>query len=242
VGNYWIRALPNHPSRTFDGGQNSAILRYEGAPEGEPTTEHGPYVLPYADSNAHPLTNPGAPGVPEPGKADVNINLVPGFNAGSFTINNVSFTIPSLPVLLQILSGARHPSDLLPTGSVYVLPPNKVIEISMPATQLSPGGAIGGPHPLHLHGHTFDVIRAPGSNTYNFVNPVRRDVVSTGEQSNNDNVTIRFTTDNAGPWFLHCHIDTHLKGGFGVVMAEAPAEAAKEESKVVPDYWYKLCN
>jgi iron transport multicopper oxidase len=26
-----------------------------------------------------------------------------------------------------------------------------------------------------------------------------------------DNVTIRFQTDNPGPWFLHCHIDWHLE-------------------------------
>ncbi|KAG6828157.1 hypothetical protein H0H92_009008, partial [Tricholoma furcatifolium] len=48
--------------------------------------------------------------------------------------------------------------------------------------------------------------------------PVRRDVVSTG--SSGDNVTIRFTTDNAGPWFLHCHIDWHLQNGLAIVFAE----------------------
>ena len=59
--------------------------------------------------------------------------------------------------------------------------------------------------------HTFDVVRSAGSTTYNYANPVRRDVVSIG--SSGDNVTIRFVTDNAGPWFLHwwaaslcCHI------------------------------------
>jgi hypothetical protein len=36
---------------------------------------------------------------------------------------------------------------------------------------------------------------------YNFVNPVRRDVVSAGLAG--DNVTIRFETNNAGPWILH---------------------------------------
>jgi FtsP/CotA-like multicopper oxidase with cupredoxin domain len=145
VGNYWIRALSNHPNQTFEGGQSSAILRYAGAAEEDPTTEHGPYVLPYNEGNVHPLISPGAPGVPEPGKADVNINLVPGFSQGRYTINGVTYSDPPLPVLLQILSGARHPSQLLPNGSVYELPNGKVIEISIPATELSPGGAIGGP-------------------------------------------------------------------------------------------------
>ena len=170
VGNYWIRALSNHPNQTFEGGQSSAIFRYTGAPEQDPTTEHGPYVLPYSESNAHPLISPGAPGVPEPGKADVNINMVPGLVDGKYTINGVPYSDPPLPVLLQILSGAQHPSQLLPNGSVYSLPYGKVIEISIPATELSPDGALGGPvslcpdfsachsqalvrqHSVHLHG------------------------------------------------------------------------------------------
>jgi iron transport multicopper oxidase len=52
------------------------------------------------------------------------------------------------------------------------------------------------------------VVRSAGNSTYNFDNPVSRDVVSIGNLG--DNVTIRFFTDNYGPWFLHCHIDWHL--------------------------------
>ena len=37
-----------------------------------------------------------------------------------------------------------------------------------------------------------------------------RDVVSIGTGNADDQVTIRFQTDNPGPWFLHCHIDWHL--------------------------------
>ena len=49
----------------------------------------------------------------------------------------------------------------------------------------------------------FDVIRVSGNSSYNFVNPVKRDTVSLGTQANHDNVTIRFVTDNPGPWFFH---------------------------------------
>lgn len=147
IGNYWIRALSNHLNQTFAGGQSSAILRYAGAPIEDPQTEHGPYVLPFDESALHPLSGGPAPGIPEPGKADVNILLIPGLRGGQaqYTINNVTFVNPPLPVLLQILSGAQHPSQLLPNGSVYTLPPNKTVEISMPATELTPGGALGGP-------------------------------------------------------------------------------------------------
>ena len=61
---------------------------------------------------------------------------------------------------------------------------------------------------MHLHGHAFWVVRSAGNSSYNFVDPIVRDVVSIGDST--DNVTIRFFTDNSGPWFLHCHINWHL--------------------------------
>jgi iron transport multicopper oxidase len=61
-------------------------------------------------------------------------------NAGTaFLVNGVSFESPSVPVLLQILSGATNASDLLPAGSVYGLDLNKSVELTIP------GGAVGGP-------------------------------------------------------------------------------------------------
>ncbi|KAH7927346.1 laccase [Leucogyrophana mollusca] len=238
VDNYWIRSLSNLATNgtRFENGQSSAILRYKGAPDQDPTTEQDPDVLPFVEGNLHPLIHPGAPGIPEIGKADVNINLVVGNASGGglFTINNVSFVNPPAPVLLQILSGKRHALELLPAGSVYTLPPNKVIEISIPASNSAPGG----PHPFHLHGHNFDVIRTAGNNTPNFINPPRRDTVSIGAQG--DNVTFRFVTDNSGPWFLHCHIDWHLNAGFAVVMAENP-NGISAHSEHIPEYWFDLC-
>jgi len=154
VNNYWIRALADFRNKKFDGGQNSAILRYRGAPDEDPITEPGPYVLPFSEGSLQPLFGAGAPGIPEPGKADVNINLVPGFNItlGDYTLNNISFIEPPLPILLQILSGKQHPSQLLPSGSIYELPSNKTIEVSIPATDLSPGGALGVPVSHFQHG------------------------------------------------------------------------------------------
>lgn len=140
ITNYWVRALPNSGHTNFTGGINSAILRYTGAPFDEPTTTQA-LNNPLVETNLHPLVNPAAPGIPKPGAADVNLNFEIGFNftAMQFTVNNASFTPPSVPVLLQIISGASTPQELLPNESVYVLPPNKVIEISMP------GGSVGSP-------------------------------------------------------------------------------------------------
>lgn len=137
-GNYWIRALPNTgvPDLLtgYANGINSAILRYKGAPKRDPTTTPPSSYNLLNESNLRPLLNPGAPGKPYPGGADVNINLAFAIDeaAFEFSVNGKSYKTPTVPVLLQILSGAQRPEDLLPAGSVYMLPKNKVIEISMP--------------------------------------------------------------------------------------------------------------
>ena len=95
------------------------------------------------ETNLHPREHPGAPGGSAP--ADVAINIAIGINPTEllFTINGINgFLPPPVPVLLQILSGARTAQELLPAGTVYTLPPNKVIEISMPGG--SPGFPVCG--------------------------------------------------------------------------------------------------
>lgn len=57
----------------------------------------------------------------------------------AFLVNGASFVPPDVPVLLQILSGAKNASELLPSGSIYGLAPNKSVELTIP------GGALGGP-------------------------------------------------------------------------------------------------
>ncbi|KAG6846782.1 hypothetical protein H0H93_011919 [Arthromyces matolae] len=204
VGNYWVRALPNTGHTTFDGGINSAIYRYQGADIRDPTTT-STATKPMNEIDLHPLNNPGAPG--GSGPADVSLVLNVARVNGRFTINGKSFTPPNVPVLLQIMSGARSAQELLPNGCVYTLPTNKTIEIAIP------GGSTGSPHPFHLHGHTFDVVRSAGSSSYNYANPVRRDVVSTGDLG--DNTTIRFTTNNAA-----IGIQSTMLSGLAIVFAE----------------------
>jgi iron transport multicopper oxidase len=142
VDNYWIRSNPNLGTVGFDGGLNSAILRYIGSnATADPVTNETTSVIPLVEYNLVPLVNPAAPGTPGVGGADVLLNLNLGFNVTDldFTINGVTFVPPSVPVLLQILSGKMAATDLLPNGSVYTLPHNKVVELSIPA------GVAGGP-------------------------------------------------------------------------------------------------
>ncbi|KII86082.1 hypothetical protein PLICRDRAFT_115284 [Plicaturopsis crispa FD-325 SS-3] len=235
IDNYWIRAIPNRGNANITNGLNSAILRYKGAPQVDPAERNFTSVAALNETSLHPLTALAAPGSPSIGGADVVLNLDMGFldATNQFTINGAVFVPPTTPVLLQILSGAKNATDLLPSGSVFPLPRNKVIEISMPGKNLH-----GSPHPFHLHGHDFSVVRSAGSTAYNYANPVRRDTVNLGSDLN-DNVTIRFTTDNPGPWFFHCHVDWHLETGLAIVFAEDIGDTASHSP--VTQEWKDLC-
>ncbi|KAG7094425.1 hypothetical protein E1B28_008025 [Marasmius oreades] len=236
IGNYWIRASPDDGPVGYENGINSAILRYSGSPPSEPQpSTHPTPTGPGSELKEYdlaPLFSPQAPGRPRPGGADVTLDITLGFALpASFLMNGVQWKTPSVPVLLQMLSGQRHPKSLVPNGLVYLIPKGAIVEVN-----LHGGDAPGGPHPFHLHGHAFSVVKHGDIDVYNFQNPVRRDVtyVSTGNLT-----TIRFTTNNTGPWFLHCHKDFHLEDGLAAVLAE-DIEDVKEEV-VPPDEWKNLC-
>ncbi|KAG1892506.1 laccase [Suillus subluteus] len=113
--NYWIRSLPDTANASFVGGTNSAILCYQGAPQVEPTMVNTTSMNPLVETNLHALINPSAPGVPEYGAVDINLNLAVSINNGIF----------------YILSGAQDASELMPNGSVIILEANKVHPIHM---------------------------------------------------------------------------------------------------------------
>lgn len=211
--NYWLHANPDA------GGNATAILRYTGSPSINPKNRTTPNSISLNETSLHPLTPPWTELQRD---ADIKLDLVVGFNQSHFLfyINGVQYIPPTVPVLLQILSGAMTVADLLPNGTVYTLPKNKVVDITF-----NTDTAAGGPHPFHLHGHTFAVIRSAGSSAYNYANPVIRDTVSAGKIG--DRTTIRFITNNPGPWMLHCHIDWHLYTGFALVFAEDPQDVAQ---------------
>ncbi|ETW84715.1 laccase [Heterobasidion irregulare TC 32-1] len=233
IDNYWIRAQPNTIRPGFDNGRNSAILRYKGAPIEDPTAPYVESKRPMRETDLHARDRPRAPGLPTPGGADINYTLNVTFEEekGLFLVNGAPFQPPDVPVLLQILSGAHRTQDLIPHKNIIPLEANKSVELVIP------GGVIGGGHPVHLHGHSFSVVRSAKNSSYNFENPVRRDVVNIGEKG--DFVTIRFFTDNPGPWFFHCHIDWHLNAGFAAVFAEDVENVPAVDPS--PDAWKELC-
>lgn len=231
IDNYWIRALPDRANDTTDNGVNSAILRYASACINDPTTRNTSGQVPLVETNLRPLVPSPVPGRHTPGGADHNISLNVTLEFPDFYINNFTFNDPSVPILLQILSGVQKAQDLVPSGSIYGLNHGEVVELTIPA------GAAGGPHPVHLHGHAFYVVRSAGNSSYNYDNPIMRDVVSMGDSG--DEVTIRFVADNPGAWFFHCHINWHLNNGFAVVFAEDVSEV--QSTDAVSAAWNDLC-
>ncbi|KAL0950669.1 hypothetical protein HGRIS_007453 [Hohenbuehelia grisea] len=226
IGNYWIRALASWENVAIPYEPTLAILRYDGAEVTRPKTLSAIKDILHNEESLVPYDAPKQ----TPREPDVKINLNFTVDEDNYVVNGKPYFPVSVPTLLQILNGT-DPHSLLPKGSIITVPRNKLIEISMP------GGALDGPHPFHLHGHSFQVVRGANSSTYNYVNPPIRDTVNTGHAG--DNVTIRFMTDNPGPWLLHCHMEFHFEAGLGIILAEEPSEHKVQEN--LSQAWKDLC-
>ncbi len=66
-------------------------------------------------------------------------------------------------------------------------------------------------HPMHLHGHSFQVIAINGKS----MNGALRDTVLVPPKTS---VTVAFDANNPGIWYLHCHILWHLAAGMAVLV------------------------
>ena len=61
-------------------------------------------------------------------------------------------------------------------------------------------------HPMHLHGHEFQVVEIDGKR---FAGAVRDTVLVTPGRR----VVVAFDANNPGLWALHCHLLYHLDAG-----------------------------
>lgn len=98
-----------------------------------------------------------------------------------------------------------------------------------------------GPHPFHLHGHTFWVMSVgPGAFTgptdgLSPINPMRRDTVII---PSNGHLVMRIRTDNPGVWTLHCHIGWHMATGLLLTITNQPGVI---KSLAIPPDVARLC-
>jgi FtsP/CotA-like multicopper oxidase with cupredoxin domain len=66
-------------------------------------------------------------------------------------------------------------------------------------------------HPMHLHGHSFQVVAINGKS----LNGALRDTVLVPPRTK---VTVAFDANNPGVWYLHCHILWHLAAGMATLV------------------------
>jgi FtsP/CotA-like multicopper oxidase with cupredoxin domain len=66
-------------------------------------------------------------------------------------------------------------------------------------------------HPMHLHGHSFQVIDINGT-------PLKGALRDTILVPSKSNVTVAFDANNPGTWYLHCHILWHLAAGMATLV------------------------
>jgi FtsP/CotA-like multicopper oxidase with cupredoxin domain len=66
-------------------------------------------------------------------------------------------------------------------------------------------------HPMHLHGHSFQVIEIDGKP---MKGALRDTVLVPGKTS----VTVAFDANNPGTWYLHCHVLWHLAAGMATLV------------------------
>jgi len=234
IANYWINAIISGGNPAHNANLNATlsrgILRYEGAPNAEPDVPMGmgPTGADAIMLNEWEL----APLVPTPApEPDFNITFGTFMPVGitEWEINNISYVPPVVPTLVKVLDGdGDQPSDFNVTENTFIFPKGKTVQVTIiDATDEG--------HPFHLHGMNFWVVKSNGTDVFNTVNPIRRDVSVTGQT----NLVVRFTTDKPGPWFFHCHIFYHFVVGLGSVILADPADVGKTVHPT--EEWEKLC-
>ncbi|CAN3373572.1 hypothetical protein DIURU_000619 [Diutina rugosa] len=139
----------------------------------------------------------------------------PGGPGAWHTLNGKTYNAPKVPTLMTAISAPadlKHSPKLYGENThTYVVKYNQVVEIRIDNTDPMR-------HPMHLHGHRFQIVSINGRFT-SPSNPPQRDTVSVDPYGS---VVLRFKSDNPGVWLLHCHLEYHMDQGMGITIVEAP--------------------
>jgi FtsP/CotA-like multicopper oxidase with cupredoxin domain len=161
--------------------------------------------------------------------AEWDLELTPGVAAGTAPIGPQD----------ALLRGGELGTDLfLINGKMHGgIPPLMVAEGERVLVRLIHAGAT--PHPIHTHGHSFQIVATDG-------NPVpagarlTKDTVLIGPAERYD---LAFTADNPGVWMVHCHIEHHMANGMmttiwyeGHTPTGPAADAAVAEATMAADH------
>ena len=151
-----------------------------------------------------------------------------------WSMNNQSFRANyDHPVLLLAnLGNTSYPSD--PQWNVYNFGTNSSVRIILK-------NEIAAAHPMHLHGHNFNVLAEGTGTTWDGTithvqNTQRRDVQLL--QPGPSYLVLQYNTDNPGVWPLHCHIAWHVSAGLYVNLME---QTPQIKNKVIPSTVAQTC-
>ncbi|KAJ1963078.1 ferroxidase fet3 [Dipsacomyces acuminosporus] len=152
-------------------------------------------------------------------------------------INNISFSLPSMPSILTALSynGAR------PDPQLFGRDCNPHIFDHMDVVELRVQNFDSVKHPMHLHGHYFQIVErgtigVPSSAVRSRDSPMRRDTTIVPP---NKYAVLRFRIDNPGVWMFHCHIEKHMSLGLSMLFVSAPNKI--RESMSIPRSMREQC-
>ena len=163
----------------------------------------------------------------------VDFDFFGGLAGWFVSINKNTFTQNLLPQKPSIMASATN--ELSPHSLVLSLPTNKSVTIVLRNKNF-------GNHPMHLHGHTFEVLEIATRETATcdnkicplldpataFSKPIEQLMKRPTQGVLKDTVimpaggavALRINTDNPGVWFFHCHAHIHLLEGMGFVINE----------------------
>ena len=159
--------------------------------------------------------------------------------------NNETYVTPKVPTLYSVVSSGKYAGDSLVYGTntnTFILQKDEVVEIVL--NNMDPGK-----HPFHMHGHIFQLIARseegeeddpiiydPENSNVTFPEyPMMRDTV---EVQPNGYMVLRFTADNPGVWFFHCHVDWHLEQGLAITLVELPFDIQRQD---IPGDHFAAC-
>ncbi|KAJ2469644.1 ferroxidase fet3 [Coemansia sp. RSA 2337] len=214
--------------------------------QGAPFVQPGPYDDSFRwakDIDLHALDQ--EPALP----VDRSLELVIGrslYSTGQNLdhFNNITYAPPITPALYTALGMGNMATDEQvygPQAHAIVLKHNEVIELVIHNSE-------DVPHPLHLHGHAFQITEYGPTKQFLPSNATAFPVVkNSGVPAKRDTVLIvpaqyvklRFRANNPGVWMFHCHMDIHFAMGLALTFIEAP-EVLQKTQKVPPDM-LELC-
>ncbi len=234
---YWLRTYNQPQCGDTNGPDGRGIIYYSGSgsdgvvPTPTNTDSSPPPVNTFCQND--PLASTVPVYVIPAAEPDVTITLTIAGSPNAtgvfhWTMNNVTYEGDlDTPLLFDVIQQQTQNFEV--QSNVYNTGTNGTVRLVVYNT-------LPAPHPMHLHGHDFQVL-AEGFGTWDGVtvtnawNPQRRDVHSVWAGANatdpsvgTNYIVVQFQQDNPGVWPFHCHIAWHLSAGLSIMILERPEE------------------